>query len=185
MKNKTGKLGTSKASATHRKAVFVEAYIENAGNATRAAIAAGYSVRTADRQGSRLLKDVEVSKALATRRAELIVQHQLTTERVIGALQPLCFSDIRRLFRENGTLKHPCEWDANTASAVASIEVVETTIGYDKSGKPIPGLLKRIKFWDKNAALEKAMKHLGLFERDNKQIGEAARLICVPQKRRQ
>jgi hypothetical protein len=29
------------------------------------------------------------------------------------------------------------------------------------------GRFARIRFWDKNAALEKAMKHLGLYNRDN------------------
>jgi hypothetical protein len=29
------------------------------------------------------------------------------------------------------------------------------------------GRLTRVRFWDKNAALEKAMKHLGLYNRDN------------------
>jgi hypothetical protein len=30
----------------------------------------------------------------------------------------------------------------------------------------------KVKLWDKNAALEKALKHLGLYERDNRQKSE-------------
>jgi len=31
--------------------------------------------------------------------------------------------------------------------------------------------IRKVKFWDKNAALEKLMKHLGSFERSNRQRG--------------
>jgi hypothetical protein len=45
------------------------------------------------------------------------------------------------------------------------------------------GLTKRVEFFDKNAALEKAMKHLGLYERDNSQkkdpIRELPDLVAV------
>ena len=34
------------------------------------------------------------------------------------------------------------------------------------------GRLTRIRLWDKNAALEKAMKRLGLYSRDNTQQSE-------------
>ena len=34
------------------------------------------------------------------------------------------------------------------------------------------GRVTKIRFWDKNAALEKAMKHHGLYERDNDQKRE-------------
>lgn len=44
--------------------VFVNEYIKSGGNATQAAIAAGYSEKTAYSQGSRLLKSVEVQQYL-------------------------------------------------------------------------------------------------------------------------
>lgn len=44
--------------------IFVTEYIRNGNNATQAAIAAGYSERTASSQGSRLLKSVEVQQFL-------------------------------------------------------------------------------------------------------------------------
>jgi phage terminase small subunit len=53
------------SAARPSRAKFVEAYLgEASGNATRAAIIAGYSAKTADRQGSRLLKSVEVQGAI-------------------------------------------------------------------------------------------------------------------------
>lgn len=44
--------------------IFVTEYLRNGNNATQAAIAAGYSERTASSQGSRLLKSVEVQQYL-------------------------------------------------------------------------------------------------------------------------
>lgn len=54
---------------TRRRQRFVEAY---AGNATGAAIAAGYSEKTAYAQGHRLLKNVEVAQAIREREARAI-----------------------------------------------------------------------------------------------------------------
>lgn len=44
--------------------LFVTEYLQNGNNATQAAIAAGYSEKTASSQGSRLLKSVEVRQYL-------------------------------------------------------------------------------------------------------------------------
>lgn len=52
---------------TAKQQAFVEAY---AGNATAAALAAGYSPKTAYSQGQRLLKIVEVQDAIKAREAK-------------------------------------------------------------------------------------------------------------------
>ena len=52
------------------------------------------------------------------------------------------------------------ELDDDRAAMISAIEV-------DADGR-----LTRIRLWDKNAALEKAMKHLGLYNRDNTQRSE-------------
>ncbi|MEI2285013.1 terminase small subunit [Paenibacillus polysaccharolyticus] len=44
--------------------LFVTEYLQNGNNATQAAIAAGYSEKTASSQGSRLLKSVEIQQYL-------------------------------------------------------------------------------------------------------------------------
>ena len=47
------------------------------------------------------------------------------------------------------------------------------------AGVDADGRLTRIRLWDKNAALEKAMKHLGLYNRDNTQRSENLSLQVV------
>jgi phage terminase small subunit len=55
---------------THKQAAFVEHYLA-CWNATEAARRAGYSVKTAQEQGSRLLSNVIVSAAIEARAGEL------------------------------------------------------------------------------------------------------------------
>ena len=150
------KAGTSKASAADKRKLFVEAYLSNNGNATQAAISAGYSPHSAERQGIRLTRDVRVSSELDKRRTEVVAAAELSTEQTIREVARLAFSDPRNIVNKDGTVKKLNELDADTAAAVASYEV-------DKDG------VIKYKFWDKNSALEKAAKVQGLYEKDNEQ----------------
>lgn len=164
MKKKRVKAGNAAGAAKARQATFVEAYIANGGNATEAAKTAGFSPKTAHAQGSRLLKHVDVAAAVAKRRASLQQAMGLTTERILEELRRVALYDPRKLFNADGSLKSVHELDDDTAAAIASVEVDE--IGVDGA---VIGHTKKLKAWDKNSALEKAMKHLGLFEKDNHQ----------------
>jgi phage terminase small subunit len=170
------KAGTSKAAATARRLSFAHAYIANGRNGTRAAVEAGYSRKGADVAAARLLGDVRVSTQIAELTAELSQATRLTAERVLAEIGRLAFADARKLFRPDGTLKSPAEWDDDIAAAVASVEIVESE-GEDGASVTCT---KRVKFWDKGAALEKAMRHLGLFERDNVQRGESLQISINP-----
>jgi phage terminase small subunit len=149
------KAGNGQAAATTRRVVFVQAYMANGHNATQAAITAGFSAKTAYSQGQRLLKHVEVSGQLTEMAREAGNAAGLTVERVLEEVRRLSFSDPRKLFRKDGTPIPITELDDDTAAMISAIEV-------DADGR-----LTRIRLWDKNAALEKAMKHLGLYNRDN------------------
>ena len=142
---------------TDKQARFVEEYLVDL-NATQAAIRAGYSARTAQEQGSRLLSNVKVSDAVASAQKARSERTGITAEQVINHLGAIGFSDIRRLFTSDGQLKQPHEMDASTAACISSIEVVTRSVG----GGEVEHVNK-IKFWDKNSALEKLAKHLGMF----------------------
>ena len=148
--------GTSKASAADKRAAFVEAYFVTNENITKAAIAAGFSEKTAYQAGSRLLKDVRVSTEIARRRTEIVAGLELSTERTLKEVSRIAFSDPRKLVDENGKVKSLHLLDDDTAAAIASFEV-------DKDGAI------KYKFWDKNSAIEKAAKVQGLYEKDNAQ----------------
>ncbi len=168
------KAGNGQAAAAARRGVFIQTYITNGNNATQAAITAGYSARTAYSQGQRLLKNAEVSGQLANAAQRVAKITGLTAERTIKELARISTFDPRRLYREDGTLKHLTEMDDDTRGAIASIEVNENVVD-----GVLVGQTTKIKLWDKNRALEMAMKHLGLFERDNTQQRENLKIQVV------
>jgi phage terminase small subunit len=171
-KPRPGRPGGGKAGAAARRAAFVDGFLSNGHNATQAAITAGYSRKTAYSTGQRLLKHVEISGQLAERARDVAEASDLEAKRELREAGRLSRSDVRRIFRADGTLKDPHEWDDDTAAAIASIEVIEQFEGTGEDRK-LSGYLKKVRLWDKNAALEKTIKHLGLYEKDNAQRGES------------
>lgn len=164
--------GNSKAAAAERERLFVEGLFANNMNGTKAAIAAGFSARTAGQKAQQLLCRPSVQMMLRERQAAMAKRFELTSESVIAELSKIVHADPRRLFGEDGRMIHPKEWPDDMAGVVASLEVVEEFEGHGQERKLI-GYTKKIKLWDKNSAIEKAMKHLGLFAEDNKQRASA------------
>jgi len=159
------KAGQNKEAVAARRKAFAEAYIVNGNNATQAAITAGFSPKTAYSQGQRLLKNVELKQAIAVRSEAIAKIVGLETERTKLEVARLAYFDPRKLYREDGSFKDPKEWDDDTAAVVASLDVSEE---FAADGSKT-GFLKKLKLWDKNAALEKAMKFHGLYKEDNAQ----------------
>ena len=137
---------------------FVEEYLVDC-NATQAAVRAGYSPRSANAQGSRLLANDSIAAAIKKGRRELSELTRVTAEKVVFELARVAFFDPRRLYREDGTLKDPSEWDEDTAAAVATLDVITTF----KGNHDHPKILKKLKLWDKPRALEMLGRHLALF----------------------
>lgn len=169
------KAGTGQVAATVRRTIFIEAYLANGGNATQAAVQAGYSVRSAGQLGSMLLKDVEIQDAIAKRRAELANRYKLTTDHVLRECARIVYSDPRRLFDARGGLRHVKDLEDEVAATIASIEVSDDVVGKGEDAETVR--TTKVKLWDKNAAIDKAMRYLGLFEKDNAQQSPFAALI--------
>jgi phage terminase small subunit len=85
---------------TLRQARFAREYLLD-GNATRAAIRAGYSAKTANQQGSRLLANVGVSSEIAAARERVLAELGVTADRVLRELGRVAFSDLTELFDED------------------------------------------------------------------------------------
>ncbi len=73
---------------SERQQRFVDAYLTNP-NATKAAVAAGYSAKTAYSAGGRLLKNVEVSTALQHARSQASAIAGLTLQAHLDRLNEL------------------------------------------------------------------------------------------------
>lgn len=159
----TAKQGTSKAAAEARRKMFVEAYFANGGNATQAAVEAGYSQQSAAQQGARLLKDVKISAAIQARREALVGKYELTSEMVMRSIvQELTF-DPAKLYNDDGSLKALHELDEDTRMVLAGVEFVQF------GSLEAPVFARKVKWAQRHQAREHAMKFLGMFERDNRQ----------------
>ena len=146
---------------------FCEEYVVDC-NGAQAAIRAGYSAKTAAEQASRLLGKVNLKQYVQELQQRLSEKTEVSAERVIREVASIAFSDPRKLFDPTGNPLPITELDDVTAAAVASVEVDTLWDGNGKERKAI-GITTKIKLWDKNSAAEKLMKHLGLFEKDNRQ----------------
>ncbi len=67
---------------THKQRRFVDEYLVDL-NATQAAIRAGYSTRTANREGARLLSNVDIAVAISEAQHTRSERTQVTAYRVL------------------------------------------------------------------------------------------------------
>lgn len=145
---------------------FVDEYLIDL-NATQAVIRAGYSPKTAQVQGARLLTNAIVQAKVAEGRAKQQERTGITADKVITEASRLAFFDVRKLCDSYGNPIPIHKLDAATAAAIQGIELVT-----EKDGEGFT-VVRKYKVADKNSALEKLFKHLGLFERDNDQSNPA------------
>ena len=172
-----------KRGLTRKQEAFVAQYLIDK-NATQAAIRAGFSKRNADVIGPQLLGKTWVREAVDAALQRLNDEAIMSAREVLAETSRLGRFDPRKLYRADGSPIPVNELDDDTARCLASIEMNEV---YEGSGKDrvFVGFTKRYKVHDKNSALDKMFKHHGLYEQDNKQIGEAvARAIIVPAKQK-
>lgn len=154
-KKKRANAGTSRAEAAERRKRFVEAYLTNGGNATRAAVSAGFSPASAGARGSELVKDREISQLIAARQTQVLGEMEISTDRVLTETARLAFSDVSKIIGPTGKVLLPNELDPATRAAVKSFEI-------DEYGRV------KYQFWDKNSASERLFKYLDLYKDDNK-----------------
>tara|TARA_R110002126_G_scaffold74356_3_gene185470 strand:- start:1192 stop:1749 length:558 start_codon:yes stop_codon:yes gene_type:complete len=147
---------------TPKQEAFVQEYLIDL-NATQAAIRAGYSEKTANEQGSRLLANVKIAKAIAEAKADRSERTGVTQDMVIAELAKIGFSDLRKVLTNTGQLIDPQDWDDETAGAISSIEIVTNSRGGNGDDNEPLEYTSKIKTWDKPSALDKLGRHLGLY----------------------
>jgi phage terminase small subunit len=145
---------------TPKKQRFVDEYLVDL-NATQAAIRAGYSAKTAHSQGPRLLDDVGVKELIADAMAKRAEATKITAERVLQELGRVAFFDPRRLLNADGFPKPINELDDDTAAVLAGMDISEEFAGSGEERRFV-GYTRKVRMADKVAALNLAMRHLGM-----------------------
>ncbi|QJE95977.1 terminase small subunit [Luteolibacter luteus] len=131
-------------------------------NATQAAIRAGYSAKTASSIGQENLTKPEIQEEIARLSKEREKRTEITADTVLRELLKIATADIAQAFTEDGRLKPIHEIPEDVRRAIAGIEVYEEYAGRGEDREAI-GQSKKVRFWDKNKALENLGKHLRLF----------------------
>lgn len=137
---------------TPKQKRFVQEYLIDL-NATQAAIRAGYSPRTANEQGARLLAKASVQSALQEAMKRREKRTEVTADRVVQELAKIAFADLKDFveFGPDGVrIKNSKEVDGTVLA-----EVSETTFKDSTT--------RTVKLHPKIKALELLGKHLGMF----------------------
>jgi phage terminase small subunit len=149
---------------------FVEEYLIDL-NATQAYLRAygKCSYSTASTNSSVLLKKTKIRREIDAAQRDYQRRCRITATKVLNEAAGIAFTDAGDLFdlaSDSPKLRSVRQIPVRTRRAISSIKVKKTpTYGYEDGKKvrmPADEEVVEIKFCDKNAALEKLMKHLGL-----------------------
>ena len=147
-----------------KRALFVSEYLIDR-NATQAAIRAGYSERTANEQGSRLLANVSVRAAVQAGERAIIERNEITQDRIVQELALLGFANMADYMRIGPDGDPHLDFGQLTreqAAALQEVAVNEAVGGHGGDMRTIRRV--RFKLHDKRQALVDLGKHLGMFK---------------------
>ena len=124
-------------------------------NATQAAIRAGYSPKTANEQGNRLLTNVSVQTELNKQMAKRSRRTGVTQDRVVRELAKIAFLDMTQVVDDHGRIR-----DDATPEDRACIESIKYKSSSGDQGESVE---REVKVASKLKALELLGKHLGMY----------------------
>ena len=141
---------------TPKQKRFCQEYLVDL-NGTQAAIRAGYSKKTAEVQGSRLLTNVKVQAAIQEQQKRIAHNLGVTAECIVAEYARIAFADIGALADWNSrgmTIRPATELVPDQTAAIQEVVLTPTKDG---------GISIRIKLHDKIRALDSLARHLGMF----------------------
>jgi len=145
---------------TDKQERFCQEYIIDL-NATQAAIRAGYSKNTAQEIGSENLSKPIIQARVSELKESRLERTTLTQDEVLEELKNFAYSDITETMElEFSQLK---ELPPEIRRMIASYK--KSSTNFDGGEK----IVYEIKFIDKMKAFEMLNRHIGFYEKDNKQ----------------
>jgi phage terminase small subunit len=159
------------AKLTAKRQIFVKEYLVDL-NATQAAIRAGYSPKTANEQGARLLTNVSVADAVSREMAERSKRTGISADRIVYELAKIALLNPSDAINVTDATVRDNISDEDTA-CIASVKVktAASDTGYTVE--------REIKFYDKIKALELLGKHNGMFKDDLRLSGDLDIKVAV------
>ena len=146
---------------TPKQQRFVEEYLIDL-NATQAAIRAGYSARTANEQGARLLAQVSVRSQIEAAQKERSERTKIDADWVLTQLAAEKTADLADLFDDAGNLRPIKEWpDVWRRGPVVGIEAFEEYDGRGEDRRAV-GMVRKVKIADRTKHLELIGRHVNV-----------------------
>ena len=142
------------AKLTIKQQCFVNEYLIDL-NATQAAIRAGYSAKTADQQGSRMLANVKVQQAISEAMAKRSRRTGVNQDRVVLELAKIAFVKMTDVVDSDGASREDATDD--DLACIESIKVKRSDTDTGSSEE------REVKVASKLKALELLGKHLGMW----------------------
>lgn len=145
---------------TPQQELFVLEYMIDL-NGTQAAIRAGFDPNTAAQAAAKMMKRGHVKNAISHALAARSRRTGVNADRVIREAAKVAFGDPRVLFREDGALRAPTDYNEDDAAMIEGIKT-RRIVEVGKDGEMVPVEIQEVKLVSKLSALTLLAKHLGL-----------------------
>lgn len=139
---------------TDKQKKFVEEYLIDL-NATQSAIRAGYSPKTANEQGARLLANVSIQEAISKAMAERSRRTGVNQDRIVQELARIAFVKITDVVDPDGEI--------NTNASDDDLACIESYKVEDSDSVNGSSSKREVKLASKIKALELLGKHVGMW----------------------
>lgn len=137
---------------------FVAEYLKDQ-NATQAAIRAGYSEKTAQKNAARLTANEGIKGAIVASLVRATEKAELKAADVLEEIRLVAFQRASMYFDEKGALLPIHKLPASADASLADHEVVTGNVD---AGDGKRDRIVKLKKWSKTAALSDLAKHFGL-----------------------
>lgn len=165
---------------TPKQEAFCQAYIQTGNKSEAYRMAYNCSKmkpETIHVKANELFNIGKISVRIQQLQSEVSERNKITIDELVQSLSGMVRFDISDLYDEHGVLKSIHELPIHARQMISEIETMEE---YDRN-KQYVGRTKKVKLYKKLDAIEKLMRHLGGYQKDNAQ--KTSVLVMTEQER--
>lgn len=167
---------------TKKKEAYCQAYMESGDKSAayrQAYDADAMNKNTVNTRAWELHKESEVTARIEELQSELRERNKVKIDDVLSVLSDMIKFDISELYDENDNLKSIHDIPKQHRQMISSLKVFEEFQGSGMQRELI-GYTKEVKTLNKLDVIEKFMKHLGGYEKDNNQKAAGVTIFQLP-----
>lgn len=120
-------------------------------------------------EACKLHADPNISIRIKELQQDVWERNKIVIDELIHSLAGMVRFDPATFYEDNGSFRSIHNMPLETRQMITEMTVFEEFIPDGAGGRELIGYTKKVKSIDKLAAIEKLMKHLGGYEKDNKQ----------------